>query len=174
MATYTDIPPVAAGGTTRSATTASAVTTLSIDVSADGDGEYLVEFEGDILASGAVVSLKLQANGADLPSQLGNYTLFSSNSTSITGGLTTTGALVCVGQSFMTNNHMTVLGSLSWRASTRSGWASQFGSHSDGGDFSGITCGTYVAGAAALSTIALTATVANGIPSGTFRVRKVA
>lgn len=173
MSTKIPARPSSTGGTTRSATSGTAVTTLSIDVSADGDGLYEFEFEGDILASGAPVTFKLQANGSDVPTGLANYVLFNSSAASITGALSTV-ATVCIGQSFVANNHMTVFGRFSWRASTRSGCSSSFASHSDAADFSGIVNGTYVSGSSALSTIALTSSVASGIVSGTFWVRKVA
>lgn len=173
MSTKIPARPSSTGGTTRSATSGTAVNTLSIDVSADGDGLYEFEFEGDILSSGGSVTFALQANGADMPSALTNYILFASSAGAPTGTLTRV-ATVCIGQNFVANNHMTVFGRFSWRASTRSGCSSSFASHSDAADSSGFANGTYVPGSSALSTIALTSSVASGIVSGTFWVRKVA
>ena len=160
-------------GTTRSAATATPVTSLSIDVSADGDGLYEFEFNGTILSSGTNVFFKLQANGADLPSAAGSYKEFLS-----AGGISAAGASavgnVARGQNFVTNDHLSIFGRLSWRASIRSGWSAGFSSHSDAADSTGDASGTYVPGSSALSTLALTANIASGIVSGTFYVRKVA
>lgn len=157
------------GGTTLSGTGTNA-TSISIDVSAYGDGEYLFGFDGTL--SNFAQKLQIQYNGGALAACQGNAIDWAATG-AVAAGTTETGGTVANFSAASTGAHISAKGRFSAGNAKQSSLSSQFVYYTDAANHSGVTAIIHTP-AAALTSIQLITTQASGIVSGVFWVRKVA
>lgn len=162
---------VGAGSATTRTATASNSTSVSIDVSADGDGEFLFGFDGVI--SNSPQKLQIQFNGGTgLVACQGNTILWNAAGTVNAATTETAGTAANIAANG-TNMHASIKGRVSFSSGAQSSLTSQYVVYNDANNTSGVAAVIHTPNAA-LTSIQLTTTVANGMTSGKFWVRKVA
>lgn len=147
---------------------ASNSTSISIDVSAYGDGEYLFQFTGTL--TNVAKKLQITANGSALTLAQGNSVQYTAGAAVNAAATETAGTVAVQGELnacsiFVDGRFTSISGKLCLIASQFVGFgAANWWGLSTIGHFP----------AAALTSIQLVSTAANGLVTGTFWVRKVA